>query len=234
MNKYIKSTVGKGGKDVTELNVTNAYLQVQHYIFVVQAQDTGRPSLSSTVTVYFNVLDLNDNAPLFDPMSYSDELYENITVGSSVITVSATDQDSGKFQLFFKERNKTKHTQNVFIYNYLLFFPLCKHQGDNGKLVYSIIGGNENEQFRITQNGTIMTAKPLDRETQSLYNLIIMATDQAKPPEKRLSSNVQVIFPCRLMLKNHLPKLNKMCSALTYLTILNVRLVSFYSRLQSY
>lgn len=69
--------------------------QVQHYIFVVQAQDTGRPSLSSTVTVYFNVLDLNDNAPLFDPMSYSDELYENITVGSSVITVSATDQDSG-------------------------------------------------------------------------------------------------------------------------------------------
>jgi protocadherin Fat 4 len=69
---------------------------VQHYIFVVQAQDTGRPSLSSTVTVYFNVLDLNDNAPLFDPMSYSDELYENITIGSSVITVSATDQDSGK------------------------------------------------------------------------------------------------------------------------------------------
>lgn len=72
------------------------FIQVQHYIFVVQAQDTGRPSLSSTVTVYFNVLDLNDNAPLFDPMSYSDELYENITIGSSVITVSATDQDSGE------------------------------------------------------------------------------------------------------------------------------------------
>lgn len=75
--------------------LTIILLQVQHFIFVVQAQDTGRPSLSSTVTVYFNVLDLNDNAPLFDPMSYSDELYENITVGSSVITVSATDQDSG-------------------------------------------------------------------------------------------------------------------------------------------
>ena len=80
-------------------------IQVQHYIFVVQAQDTGRPSLSSTVTVYFNVLDLNDNAPLFDPMSYSDELYENITVGSSVITVSATDQDSGQF-FFLKNKNK--------------------------------------------------------------------------------------------------------------------------------
>jgi protocadherin Fat 4 len=72
-------------------------LQVQHYIFVVQAQDTGRPSLSSTVTVYFNVVDLNDNAPLFDPMSYSNEVFENITVGSRVVTVSATDLDSGKY-----------------------------------------------------------------------------------------------------------------------------------------
>jgi protocadherin Fat 4 len=68
---------------------------VQHYIFVVQAQDSGRPSLSSTLTVYFNVVDLNDNAPLFDPMSYSNEVFENATVGSSVVTVSATDLDSG-------------------------------------------------------------------------------------------------------------------------------------------
>lgn len=157
-------------------------LQVQHYIFVVQAQDTGRPSLSSTVTVYFNVLDLNDNAPLFDPMSYSDELYENITIGSSVITVSATDQDSGR----------TCPLQRTFF-----FSRVCKQTdvmtGDNGRLVYSITGGNENEQFRISQNGTILTTKSLDRETQSLYNLVVTATDQAKPPEKRLSSTVQVL-----------------------------------------
>lgn len=69
--------------------------QVQHYIFVVQAQDSGRPSLSSTLTVYFNVVDLNDNAPLFDPMSYSNEVFENVTAGTSVVTVSATDLDSG-------------------------------------------------------------------------------------------------------------------------------------------
>ena len=69
--------------------------QAQHYILVVQAQDTGEPSLSSTVTVYFNVKDLNDNAPLFDPMSYSEEVFENITVGTPVLVVSAADQDSG-------------------------------------------------------------------------------------------------------------------------------------------
>lgn len=75
---------------------TNIFLlQVQHYILVVQAQDAGHPVLSSTLTVYCNVLDLNDNAPLFDPMSYSNDIFENVTIGTSVVTVSATDLDSG-------------------------------------------------------------------------------------------------------------------------------------------
>lgn len=63
---------------------------------MVQAQDAGYPVLSSTLTVYCNVLDLNDNAPLFDPMSYSNDIFENVTIGTSVVTVSATDLDSGK------------------------------------------------------------------------------------------------------------------------------------------
>ena len=74
---------------------------MQHYILVVQAQDNGHPSLSSTLTVYCNVIDLNDNAPVFDPMSYSNEIYENVPVGTEVITVSATDIDSGMFAFFF-------------------------------------------------------------------------------------------------------------------------------------
>lgn len=73
--------------------------KVQHYILVVQAQDNGHPSLSTTLTVYCNVLDLNDNAPVFDPMSYSMEIFENVPVGSEVLTVIATDLDSGKLYL---------------------------------------------------------------------------------------------------------------------------------------
>lgn len=33
---------------------------------------------------------------IFDPLSYSKEIFENIAVGSSVLTVSATDADSGR------------------------------------------------------------------------------------------------------------------------------------------
>ncbi|XP_023311979.1 cadherin-related tumor suppressor, partial [Anoplophora glabripennis] len=134
------------------------YEEVQHYILVVQAQDAGHPTLSSTLTVYCNVLDLNDNAPLFDPMSYSNEIFENISIATPVVTVSATDLDSG----------------------------------DNGKIAYTITYGDEKGDFQIAPNGTISTKRQLDRETQGIYNLVVTATDQAVPPEKRLSSTVQV------------------------------------------
>lgn len=68
-----------------------------------------------------------------------------------------------------------------------LYFP-----GLNGKLHYSITSGDENQDFAIAENGTIYTAKHLDRETLPLYNLIITARDSAKPPEPQLSSTVQV------------------------------------------
>lgn len=78
------------------------FQQMQHYILYVQAQDNGQPSLSTTITVYCNVLDLNDNAPLFDPISYSSEVFENVPIGENVVKVSAKDIDSGKLYNFQK------------------------------------------------------------------------------------------------------------------------------------
>jgi len=72
------------------------FLQVQHYIMTVQAQDAGKPMLSSTVTVYINVIDENDNTPVFESNSYNVDVYENATVNTVVATVTATDRDSGK------------------------------------------------------------------------------------------------------------------------------------------
>lgn len=77
---------------------------MQHYILVVQAQDAGHPALSSTLTVYCNVLDLNDNAPLFDLMSYSNEIFENVSISTPVGSVSATDLDSGKVDAWILQK----------------------------------------------------------------------------------------------------------------------------------
>lgn len=76
--------------------ITVLLLQVQHYVMTVQAQDAGKPMLSSTVTVYINVIDENDNAPVFETNSYNVDIYENATVNMVVATVMATDRDSGK------------------------------------------------------------------------------------------------------------------------------------------
>lgn len=64
----------------------------------VQAQDAGKPMLSSTVTVYINVIDENDNVPVFETNSYNVDVYENATVNTVVATVTATDRDSGKYK----------------------------------------------------------------------------------------------------------------------------------------
>lgn len=68
---------------------------MQHYILVVQATDGGMPALSSTVTVYCNVVDLNDNMPMFETGPHTADIMENATIGTSVFTVTAQDLDSG-------------------------------------------------------------------------------------------------------------------------------------------
>lgn len=65
--------------------------------------------------------------------------------------------------------------------------------GENGRIEYSITAGDDNDDFRIATNGTILTKRELDRETISTYNLVVTAKDCARQPEKRLSSTVQVI-----------------------------------------
>lgn len=65
--------------------------------------------------------------------------------------------------------------------------------GDNGLVEYKITAGDDNNDFEIVKNGSILTKRSLDRETKSTYNLLVTATDSAKAPEKKLSSTVQVI-----------------------------------------
>ena len=82
--------------NVVLVNFLRLQFQLEHYVLTVKAQDGGTPSLSTTVTVYMNVLDVNDNAPVFDPSSYDCQVWENGTIGTSVLTVQATDLDSGR------------------------------------------------------------------------------------------------------------------------------------------
>ncbi|CAI9170591.1 unnamed protein product [Rangifer tarandus platyrhynchus] len=61
------------------------------------AQDGGSPPRSGTANVRIEVMDINDNAPQFQQLLYKVNIPENSPVGSLVVTVSASDVDSGLY-----------------------------------------------------------------------------------------------------------------------------------------
>ncbi|XP_078025791.1 uncharacterized protein LOC144463910 [Epinephelus lanceolatus] len=62
---------------------------------VLTALDGGKPPKSGTMNILVNVLDVNDNAPVFSKDVYSVMLNENVPVGTAVVQVNATDLDDG-------------------------------------------------------------------------------------------------------------------------------------------
>ncbi|XP_061755792.1 protocadherin beta-16-like [Nerophis ophidion] len=69
--------------------------QQEQISLLLTAFDGGQPRRSGTMQINVYVLDVNDNAPVFTKSSYKAIISENAPKGTSVITVSASDKDSG-------------------------------------------------------------------------------------------------------------------------------------------
>ncbi|XP_036933557.1 protocadherin alpha-6-like [Acanthopagrus latus] len=67
----------------------------ESHSLVLTALDGGKPPKSGNINIIVNVLDINDNAPVFSKEVYSVTLNENAPVGTTVIQVNATDLDEG-------------------------------------------------------------------------------------------------------------------------------------------
>uniref|UniRef100_A0A3Q4AKC6 Cadherin domain-containing protein n=1 Tax=Mola mola TaxID=94237 RepID=A0A3Q4AKC6_MOLML len=74
----------------------------------VIAVDGGKPQRSGTVNIDVIVLDANDNIPVFNQTVYKASLMENTIKGTTVITVNATDADSGANGLITYSLSKMK------------------------------------------------------------------------------------------------------------------------------
>ncbi|ELV14093.1 protocadherin gamma-B7 [Tupaia chinensis] len=78
--------------------VTDASLdreQDSEYNVTITATDRGNPPLSSSTTVILHIGDVNDNAPVFQQVSYVVHVSENNPPGASIAQVSASDPDLG-------------------------------------------------------------------------------------------------------------------------------------------
>ena len=79
-----------------ELRVVNGldYETTPMYNLTVTATDNGTPPLFSDVPVSIQMIDINDNRPVFSQSVYRGQLLENLLAGQSIATVVVTDEDS--------------------------------------------------------------------------------------------------------------------------------------------
>ncbi|KRX45986.1 Protein dachsous [Trichinella murrelli] len=68
---------------------------IPEFSFVVTVRDNGEPKRSSTATVFIKILDVNDNAPIFESAAYEFSVEENQPKGTFVGQVVAHDADFG-------------------------------------------------------------------------------------------------------------------------------------------
>ncbi|XP_041488205.1 protocadherin Fat 1 isoform X1 [Microtus oregoni] len=96
---------GEGHFDVDKLSGAVRIIQQldfekkQVYNLTVRAKDKGKPvSLSSTCYVEVEVIDMNENlhSPVFSSFVEKGVVKEDVPIGSSVMTVSAHDEDTGR------------------------------------------------------------------------------------------------------------------------------------------
>ncbi|XP_062909211.1 protocadherin Fat 1 [Mobula hypostoma] len=88
------------------------YEQVQHYTLTIRAVDNGIPPLSSDVLLNVNILDFNDNPPVFQQNQYETTISEVAICGHFVIRVQARDSDSmdiNNLEYIISDGNEQRH-----------------------------------------------------------------------------------------------------------------------------
>ncbi|XP_049441923.1 protocadherin alpha-8-like isoform X34 [Epinephelus fuscoguttatus] len=98
-NDHFRLEVKDRGKDgkmpiLVLLKTLDRETKKSHKLLLT-AIDGGKPSKSGTAEITVDVLDVNDNMPVFNEDTYSVLLEENAPIGTTIIKVNASDLDEG-------------------------------------------------------------------------------------------------------------------------------------------
>ncbi|XP_077166781.1 protocadherin alpha-3-like [Paroedura picta] len=125
-------------------------ISVHHLLLT--AHDGGKPELTGTLQLVINVLDVNDNAPLFNQSVYKVQLPENPLNGTLITTLNATDLDEGL------AKEVTYSFSSLVSARVKHVFQICEITGE-----IKLIG-------------------LLDYEDMNLWEIQVMAEDKGNPP----------------------------------------------------
>nr|XP_021543434.1 cadherin EGF LAG seven-pass G-type receptor 1 [Neomonachus schauinslandi] len=139
---------------------------IREYTLRIKAQDGGRPPLiNSSGLVLVQVLDVNDNAPIFVSSPFQAAVLENVPLGHSVLHIQAVDADAG---------------ENARL-RYRLVDTASTSLG-GGSPVSQDPGSPPEFPFQIhNSSGWITVCAELDREEVEHYSFGVEAVDHGSP-----------------------------------------------------
>ncbi|XP_026214075.1 protocadherin alpha-3-like [Anabas testudineus] len=154
-NEHFSLAVHKAGDSVSaELVLQKALDREKQPVIsmTLTAVDGGTPPKSGTSQLVVNVLDINDNIPIFSETLYKTKIPENSPLGTTVITVNATDADEGvNSEIVYSLRSKDQdHVLDMF----------------------------EIE----SQTGVIIVKGTIDFEERKAFEIRVEASDRGQPP----------------------------------------------------
>ncbi|CAK6956620.1 protocadherin alpha-3-like [Scomber scombrus] len=147
---------------------------------VLTALDGGKPPKSGDMNILINVLDINDNAPVFTKDVYSVMLDENAQVGTTVIQVNATDLDDGS------NGEVVYSFSNSMNQKLLNIFDINTSTGEI--IVKGIIDYEEKDKYEIEIEASDKGVAPLTTE-KSVIIKIVDVNDNAPEIEVTSFSN---------------------------------------------
>ncbi|XP_065131006.1 protocadherin alpha-8-like isoform X12 [Paramisgurnus dabryanus] len=155
-NEYFSLDVQSGGEQSVsaELVLQKALDREKQPVIqlTLTAVDGGKPPRSGTSQIVINVKDVNDNMPVFTQSLYKARITENAVLGTSVITVQASDSDEGL--------------------NGEIMYSFISHDDDNTANAFTI----DSASGLISVKGTI------DYETTNAVEIRVQAKDKGHNP----------------------------------------------------
>ncbi|XP_034400111.1 protocadherin alpha-8-like [Cyclopterus lumpus] len=153
-NEHFSLATHKGGSVSVELLLQKVLdRETQPVIkLTLTAIDGGTPAKSGSMVIIVNVLDINDNPPVFSQTLYKASVYENVKIGTPIITINATDLDvghNGQISYSFLEIDQGKQTD---------LFAIDE------------------------KTGTVTNKKNIDFEENNAFEIRVQASDGASSP----------------------------------------------------
>ncbi|XP_026886489.2 protocadherin alpha-8-like [Electrophorus electricus] len=155
-NEYFSIDVHKDEESVSAELMLQKALDREKQSFhrlLLTAVDGGKPPKSGTMNIVIDVMDVNDNSPVFSMPLYKVKVKENVSLGTKILTVSASDVDQG--------------INSDIMYNFM-------GHGKSKKIDLFAI---------IPETGDIVVNGQIDYEENPTFELRVQARDKGSPPQ---------------------------------------------------